>query len=53
MVALDDEGQPAPVPPVASQTEDDLRRFREAEHRRATRLREREEILAARTRGGE
>jgi acyl-CoA hydrolase len=53
MVALDDEGQPAPVPPVASQTEDELRRFREAEHRRATRLREREEILAARTRGGE
>jgi acyl-CoA hydrolase len=53
MVALDDEGQPAPVPPVAPQTEDELRRFREAEHRRATRLREREEILAARTRGGE
>jgi acyl-CoA hydrolase len=53
MVALDDEGQPAPVPPVAPQTEDELRRFREAEHRRATRLREREEILAARTRSGE
>jgi acyl-CoA hydrolase len=48
LVALDDEGRPTPVPPVAPQTEDELRRLREAEHRRSTRLREREEILAAR-----
>jgi acyl-CoA hydrolase len=48
MVALTPEGTPAPVPPVDPQTEDERRRFREAEHRRATRLREREEIVAAR-----
>ena len=45
---LTPEGKPAPVPPVDPQTDDERRRFREAEHRRATRLREREEILAAR-----
>ena len=53
MVALTDEGKPAPVPPVDPQTDDERRRLREAEHRRATRLREREEIVAARARAGE
>lgn len=48
MVALTPEGAPSPVPPVDPQTEDERRRHREAEMRRATRLREREEILAAR-----
>src|SRR5919202_1454988 len=51
MVALTPEGKPAPVPPVEPQTDDERRRQREAEHRRATRLREREEIVAARERG--
>jgi acyl-CoA hydrolase len=51
MVALTPEGKPAPVPPVDPQTDDERRRQREAEHRRATRLREREEIVAARARG--
>jgi acyl-CoA hydrolase len=53
MVALDLDGRPAPVPPVAPDTEIERRRNREAEHRRATRLREREEIVAARARAGE
>jgi acyl-CoA hydrolase len=51
MVALTAEGKPAQVPPVDPQTEDERRRLREAEHRRTTRLREREEIVAARARG--
>ena len=50
MVALDDDGQPAPVPPVDPQTDDERRRQREAEHRRDNRLAEREEIVAARDR---
>jgi acyl-CoA hydrolase len=49
MVALDDSGRPVSVPPVDPQTEDERRRLREAEHRRSTRLREREEIVAARS----
>src|SRR3954464_9833393 len=53
MVALTPEGKPAEVPPVDPQTDDDRRRPREGEHRRATRLREREEIVAARARVGE
>jgi acyl-CoA hydrolase len=48
MVCLDDEGRPAAVPPVDPETNDEKRRQREAEHRRATRLREREEIVEAR-----
>src|SRR3954464_6060414 len=48
MVALDDEARPAPVPRVAPESDDEIRRHREAEHRRATRLREREEIVEAR-----
>jgi acyl-CoA hydrolase len=53
MVALDEEGHPAPVPPVDPRTPDEDRRYREAALRRATRLREREEIVAARSRGVE
>jgi acyl-CoA hydrolase len=53
MVALTDEGKPASVPPVDPQTDDERRRLREAEHRRATRLREREEIVAARSAASE
>ena len=49
MVALTPDGSPAPVRPVEPQNEIERRRFREAELRRATRLREREEILAARS----
>src|SRR5688572_12880841 len=48
MVALDENGKPTTVPPVDPQTDDETRRQREAEHRRTTRLREREEITAAR-----
>jgi acyl-CoA hydrolase len=48
MVALDDDGRPAPVPPIAPETDEEKRRHREAEHRRATRLRERQEIVEAR-----
>ncbi len=48
MVALDDDGKPTGVPPIDAQTDDEKRRLREAEHRRSTRLREREEIQEAR-----
>jgi acyl-CoA hydrolase len=48
MVALDDDGKPMQVPPLAPESDLDRRRQREAEHRRSTRLRERKEILEAR-----
>jgi acyl-CoA hydrolase len=48
MVALDDAGRPAPVPPLEAKTAADQRRMREAELRRANRLAEREEINARR-----
>jgi acyl-CoA hydrolase len=48
MVALDDDGRPMQVPPLVPETEEEKRRQREAEHRRTTRLRERQEILEAR-----
>jgi acyl-CoA hydrolase len=48
MVALDADGRPAPVPPLASGTPVEARRMREAELRRANRLAEREEIIARR-----
>jgi acyl-CoA hydrolase len=48
MVALDDGGRPAPVPPVIAETEDEKRRRREAELRRANRLAERDQILKER-----
>src|SRR4051794_12859633 len=48
MVALDDEGQPTRVPPLLPESEDERRRNREAEVRRANRLAEREQILRGR-----
>jgi acyl-CoA hydrolase len=48
MVALDDEGNPAAVPPLIAETPEQQRRMREAELRRANRLAEREQILAHR-----
>ncbi len=51
MVALDDDGRPAPVPALAPETEDERRRQREAELRRANRLAEREQIIAERDPG--
>ena len=48
MVALDQEGRPMQVPPLAVETEDEERRQREAELRRANRLAERDQILAGR-----
>jgi acyl-CoA hydrolase len=54
MVALDDAGRPAPVPPLApSAHPDDERREREAQLRRSNRLAEREEIMRRRERAGE
>ena len=49
MVSLTDEGKPAAVRQIDPQSDAERRRQREAELRRATRLREREEIVAART----
>jgi acyl-CoA hydrolase len=48
MVALDDDGRPAPVPGIAPETDTERRREREAELRRRNRLAEREQILAER-----
>jgi acyl-CoA hydrolase len=50
MVALDDDGTPAPVPPLITVTAAEQRRMREAELRRANRLAEREQILFHRER---
>ena len=44
MVALDDEGRPTAVPPIAPETPDEQRRAREAQLRRDNRLGERERI---------
>jgi acyl-CoA hydrolase len=44
MVALDDDGRPTEVPPVAPETPDEVRRAREAQLRRDTRLAERQRI---------
>jgi acyl-CoA hydrolase len=49
MVALDDDGRPAPVPPIVPETPDEERRAREAQLRRDNRLAERERIEAERT----
>jgi acyl-CoA hydrolase len=51
MVALDENGDPTPVPPVLAETPDEQRRMREAELRRANRLAERAQILADRADG--
>jgi acyl-CoA hydrolase len=48
MVAIDEEGNPSQVPPLLPQSEEELRRNREAELRRANRLAEREQILGGR-----
>ncbi len=48
MVALDENGDPTPVPKLTPETETELRRQREAELRRSNRLAEREQILAHR-----
>jgi acyl-CoA hydrolase len=45
MVAVDEEGNPSPVPPLEVGDEIERRRQREAETRRRNRLTEREEIL--------
>lgn len=48
MVALDDEGRPTDVPPLAPETRDELRRQEEAQLRRENRLTERKAILRRR-----
>jgi acyl-CoA hydrolase len=50
MVALDDDGNPAAVPPLIPTAPAEQRRMREAELRRANRLAEREQILFHRER---
>jgi acyl-CoA hydrolase len=50
MVALDDDGNPTAVPPIAPASPTEERRMREAELRRANRLAERADILARRER---
>jgi acyl-CoA hydrolase len=54
MVALDDDGSPTEVPPISVETEDEMRREREAQLRRDNRLRERDQIVVERgdARGG-
>jgi acyl-CoA hydrolase len=44
-VAIDKGGKRVPIPPVIPETEDEKRRFMEAEERRATRLAMREKAL--------
>jgi acyl-CoA hydrolase len=48
MVAIDEEGNPSAVPQLLPQSDQELRRNREAELRRANRLAEREQILGRR-----
>ena len=48
MVALDEDGRPKPVPPIAPETPDEERRAREAQLRRDNRLAERERIESER-----
>jgi acyl-CoA hydrolase len=49
MVALDDEGRPVPVPPLRCETPEEERREQDAQLRRANRLAERDQLLAARS----
>ncbi|HYN49522.1 MAG TPA: acyl-CoA thioesterase [Thermoleophilaceae bacterium] len=48
MVALDDDGRPAAIPPAHAETRDEERRAREAQLRRDNRLEERQRIESAR-----
>jgi acyl-CoA hydrolase len=48
IVAVDADGRPVPVPPLAARTPEQERRGREAQTRRRIRLAEREEILGGR-----
>jgi acyl-CoA hydrolase len=52
-VAVDDTGRPCRVPPVLPETDEDHRRFREAEIRRVHRLARREAIRSSREGGRE
>jgi acyl-CoA hydrolase len=52
MVALDDEGHPTPVPPLAPETDEERRREREAQLRRDNRLAERDQIVSSRGSAG-
>jgi acyl-CoA hydrolase len=52
MVAVDEKGNPVPVPPLTVEGEAEERRQREAETRRRNRLAEREEILSGRDQPG-
>ena len=53
MVAVDEHGNPVPVPPLEVTGPVEERRQREAETRRRNRLTERDEILKARQAAGE
>jgi acyl-CoA hydrolase len=48
MVAVDEHGNPIPVPPLEAASDTEKRRLREAETRRRNRLAEREEIVRKR-----
>jgi acyl-CoA hydrolase len=48
MVAIDENGRPTPVPALLTETDDEVRRQREAELRRENRLAERAQILEGR-----
>jgi acyl-CoA hydrolase len=48
MVAVDDAGRPVAVPPLLAESPEERRRAQEAELRRANRLAERDQIIAAR-----
>ncbi len=52
MVALDDDGRPAEVPPLLAESDGERRREREAQTRRRNRLSERDELQHARAAEG-
>ena len=51
MVAVDEHGRPSPVPALMPESDEEVRREREAQLRRRNRLAEREQILTARDGG--